>query len=130
MLKQPKIVVKPGSFAALKFARYIRTKKPIQKLVLLTLALYANAAGECFPSYERLMLDTGIKSKTTIAASLQYLRDTLKVIDWTVGHGNQFAHVPNRYHFKSEEMVAILKKQKADEEDLTSPFCEAAESIL
>lgn len=115
VLRQPKLVVKPGKFSTVMLARYIRTDKPVQKLVLLTLALYADETGKCFPSYERLMLDSGIKSKTTIAVVLRYLRDTLKVVNWAVGHGNQFSHVPNRYVFNHRAMADILRKQKADE---------------
>ena len=95
-------------------ARGIRTKKPVQHHVLVVLVQYADLTGACFPSYERLMLDTGIKSKSTISDALKYLRDKLKIISWTPGHGNQFKHVHNRYRFDQGQLVTLLKKQKTN----------------
>ena len=115
MLTQPKMLIKPNAWRWVKLARYIQTDKAVQHHVLLALVQYADLKGECFPSYERLMLDTRIKSKSTISSALRYLRDALKVVRWTPGHGNQFQHVHNRYQFDAAEMVKILKKQKADE---------------
>jgi hypothetical protein len=82
--------------------------------VLVVLVQYADLAGTCFPSYERLMLDTGIKSKSTISAALKYLRDTLKIVSWASGHGNQFKHVHNRYQFDQDQLIKLLRKQKTN----------------
>jgi len=94
-------------------ARHVHTETPAQHHVLLVLAQYANQQGICWPSYESLMEDTRFGSRHTIVNALVYLRDELKIIDWTPGHGNQYKHFANTYTFSQDAMVALLRTQKA-----------------
>jgi hypothetical protein len=89
-------IKKTDPWSYVQLARYIRTEKPQQKLILLTLAFYANPkTGYCFPSYEMLMRDTSYHSKTIVSDSIKYLRDTLGILSWVQGHSNQFKNIAN-----------------------------------
>ncbi|WDU84230.1 helix-turn-helix domain-containing protein [Caloramator sp. Dgby_cultured_2] len=46
---------------------------PNAKLLYVILCMYANKEKECFPSYERLMKDIGIKSKATLSNAIKEL---------------------------------------------------------
>jgi hypothetical protein len=102
-----------GAWKYVKVASLIRTEKPAQKHVMLTLAFRADgASGYCHPSYDDLMEDTSYGSKHTIAEAIVYLRDVLKIITWTKGHSNQYRNVANGYTFSLPAMVKVLKEQR------------------
>jgi len=102
-----------GAWKYVKVASLLRTEKPAQKHILLTLAFYADPAGYCHPSYESLMDDTGYGSKQTIAEALTYLRDDLKILTWTKGHSNQYRpNIANGYTLILQAMVKVLKAQR------------------
>lgn len=98
-------------------ARFIRTKTPAQHHLLLVLALHANKAGTCWPSYETLMRRCGFGSKHTVLNALKYLRDELQILDWKQGHANQFKPCANTYQFRWDEMVALAKKCREQEKE-------------
>lgn len=45
------------------------------KLLYVILCMYANRDKECFPSYETLLKDTGIKSRATLSNAIKELKD-------------------------------------------------------
>ncbi len=54
------------SFQALTWALDQKTGAPAAKMVLLALANYANQAGECWPSYDRIAADTEMSKRSVI----------------------------------------------------------------
>lgn len=98
----------------IKLSEYILTDDAQKKALLLTLALHANVAGECWPSYERLSLITGIKSYTTLSKALKALKE-LKLITWIKVGGNEHKKPYNRYRL---DQVEFIKAAKAGREKL------------
>lgn len=92
----------------IKAALNIRCETPAQKLLLILLAGYANKDGVCWPSYGTLMQRSGLGSEHTVIAALKYMRDTLRILTWTKGWGNQHGHSkPNIYRFDYAAMNAL-----------------------
>lgn len=108
-----------------KLAFKMRAPEPAFRHVLLTLADFANQKGECYPSYQTLMEETGYASKQTIADALRYWRDK-GVITWEKGWGNSHKSKPNVYRFNEQAMwrqvSTAMKVQPMDKvENLESP---------
>lgn len=108
---------KPDTWRFMRAARTIQTETPSQKLILMLLASHINGKdGSCYPSYARLMRESGFTSKQTITDALHYLRDTLKIVTWKKGWGNAF--VPNgksnRYQFDAEIMCKLADESPSD----------------
>ena len=114
----PNFQVKEASpWRWIQLARYIRTKTSTQHHVLLVLVQYADLKGTCWPSYDTLLADSRIGSRSTITAVIEYLRDDLKILNWVKGHGNQYKQDSNHYSFDFEAMVKLVQEQKAEEKE-------------
>src|ERR1700674_674412 len=76
-------------FRYINAALAIHSMNPIDKLVLLVLAIRTNPlSGTCHPSYTTLAEDTGLHTDT-IRVSIHRLRDA-DMVAWKPGHGNQY----------------------------------------
>jgi Helix-turn-helix domain len=96
-------------------ARSIHTETTAQKVILMLLASYANGHdGTCYPSYDLLMRDSGIASRTTVSDALQHLRDTLKILKWKKGWGNAHGRKSNVYQFDFEAMSRLADESPVD----------------
>jgi hypothetical protein len=99
----------------------IKTESPTQKLILLVLASHAGADGSCWPSYKRLMSESGFTSKSTITDALQYLRDTLKIVTWRKGWGNLHRKgVSNVYQFDFQAIKKLSDESPSDADESPS----------
>ncbi len=85
---------------------------PTAVVVWLALANRANKAGECWPSYGDLREDTGIVSRSTIAAAIKELieKGEISVVKGSANHTN------NRYRFCTSPKNGLVQKV-----DRTSP---------
>lgn len=64
---------------------------PIQKIILLSLADRANDFNMCFPSVNRIMLDTGIGKKDTVFKAIKELEQIgLLAIEKEAGRSNHY----------------------------------------
>jgi len=107
-------LTKLGDWKYVRIASLLRTEKPAQKHILLTLALHADGkTGYCYPSYDELRDDTSYGSKQTISDAITYLRDELKILTWKQGHSNQYRNIANGYTLILPAMVTLLKAQRA-----------------
>jgi len=114
-------VAKIDTWRYMRTARTIKTESPTQKLILLVLVSHAGADGSCWPSYTRLMSESGFTSKSTITDALQYLRDTLKIVTWRKGWGNLHRKgVSNVYQFDFQAMKKLSDESPSDADE--SPF--------
>ena len=126
-------MAKPTARDTFRFTRsalVIRTEKSSQKLVLLALAIRTNGrTGTCHPSYECLCRDTGL-SRSVVAASLKYLRDTLKVLTWKQGHSNQYmTPIANLYTLDFPAMEGLAAESAESDWDNAESDSDSAESI-
>jgi hypothetical protein len=115
----------------IKLSEYILTDDAQKKALLLTLALHANVAGECWPSYERLSLITGIKSYTTLSNALKALRE-LKLISWVKVGGNDHKKPYNRYRLDQDAFVKAAKegRKRLEPADYTPDSLITLQSLL
>lgn len=90
--------------------------KPAYRHVLITLASYADEDGHCFPSHDRLLLDTGYTSKCTVVAALAFWKKA-GVLTWSKGWGNSHGRRSNHYRFNYEAMVALIKNNHSEGEE-------------
>ncbi len=114
-------MAKIDTWRFMRTARTIKTESPTQKLILLVLASHAGADGSCWPSYKRLMSESGFTSESTITDALHYLRDTLKIVTWRKGCGNLHRKgVSNVYRFDFQAMNKLSGESPSDTDE--SPF--------
>jgi Helix-turn-helix domain len=106
----------------------IQTTTPAQKAVLMALAIRAHhKTGTCHPSYDRLMSDTGL-SRSVVAATIKYLRDELKVLDWKQGHSNQYTKpLANLYRLDYRIMAALGAESAESDSGSAESDSESAE---
>jgi len=101
-----------------KAAFALSAPKPAFRHVLITLASYADENGFCFPSHDRLLLDTGYGTKTTIVGALAYWKKT-GVLTWDKGWGNAHGRRSNRYRFNLDAMLALKKNNHTGGDEQT-----------
>ena len=112
-------------------ARTIKTESPTQKLILMVLVAHAGADGSCWPSYTRLMSESGFTSKSTITDALQYLRDTLKIVTWRKGWGNLHRKgVSNVYKFDFQAMKKLSDESPSEPDESPSDADESPSDRL
>lgn len=99
-----------------KAAFSLSAPKPAFRHVLITLASYADPNGLCFPSHDRLLLDTGYSTKTTVVSALAFWKKA-GVLTWEKGWGNAHGRRSNRYRFNFDMMLTLKKNNHAGGEE-------------
>ncbi|KXZ40039.1 Helix-turn-helix domain-containing protein [Alkalithermobacter thermoalcaliphilus JW-YL-7 = DSM 7308] len=84
---------------------------PHAKLLYVILCMYSNKEKECFPSYETLLINTGIKSRATLAKAIKQLKDVgiLEVIN------RQKENASNIYIIKDNPVQNLNKASSINE---------------
>ena len=106
-----------------KAAFAIKTKTPSQRLVLLELARYAdNDTGITYPSYDTIMKNTSIGSRSTVSAAFEYLQEERIADCLKKGWGNQTDSKSSVYRLNYEQMVkSVSTLGGLSEPELVSP---------
>lgn len=98
---------------------------PNAKLLYVILCMYANRDKECFPSYETLLNDTGIKSRATLSNAIKELKDIgiLEVIN------RQKENASNIYIIKDNLVQYINEASLTNELALVQKLNKASSKI-
>jgi hypothetical protein len=107
---------KESPWRFLKLALKLRAPEPAYGHILITLANHADGNGVCFPSYKRLMDETGYKSKNTVVCAMKHWK-VAGVLTWRKGWGNSHGRKSNVYQFHEATMRKLIDAQSTRNSD-------------